>query len=175
MAAPDVSSRSLQDLYSLADRVAIVTGGARGIGAAIASRLAEAGAAVAVADINIELAQQTAEKLAAGGARVVAVAIDVTDPASVNTAVATVRSELGEIAILINNAGLLGDSAPLTELDDELFDQVMRVNVKGPINCSRAVAPFMIGAGSGVIVNIASTASYRVPNPGTRQSREVGL
>lgn len=167
MIAPDHSSRRLDDLYSLTGRIALVTGAARGIGQSIAARLAEAGATVVIADINAALAAETAAELEAGGATATALALDVTDHLAVGIIVDQVHAAYDRIDILVNNAGLLGSSAPVTELDDDLFDRVMRVNVKGAINCSRAVAPVMIAAQSGVIVNIASTASYRVPNPGT--------
>ncbi|GAA1510977.1 SDR family NAD(P)-dependent oxidoreductase [Nocardioides humi] len=166
--APDVSNRSLADLYSLAGRVALVTGGGRGIGAAVATRLAEAGAAVAIADIDESLATETAEKLAAGGATAVAVAMDVTSPESTRQAVAAVRSRLGEIDILVNNAGLLGVPSPYDQIADEDFDRTMAVNVRGVLNVSRVVGPLMVAASRpGVIINMASTATYRYPNPGT--------
>ncbi|MFD9665126.1 SDR family NAD(P)-dependent oxidoreductase [Rhodococcus sp. NPDC059968] len=168
MVARDVSSRSLADLYSLNGRVALVTGGGRGLGAAIAARLAEAGATIAIADIDMLLAQESAEKIAAGGAKAVAVHMDVTSPESTIDAVQSIRDQLGEIDILINNAGLLGVPSPYNEIKDEDFDRVLAVNVRGVLNVSRVVAPLMVAAGrEGVIINIASTASYRVPNPGT--------
>lgn len=167
MIAPDVSGRSLLDLLSLQGRVALVTGGARGIGEAIAARLAEAGAHVAIGDVRSDLGRETADRLAAR-TKTTFVELDVTSRASVERAVAAVTDELGEIDILVNNAGLLGASAALADIDEEVFDRVLQVNVRGAVNCSRAVSSRMMAQGRpGVIVNIASTASYRVPNPGT--------
>jgi NAD(P)-dependent dehydrogenase (short-subunit alcohol dehydrogenase family) len=167
MAAPDVSSRSLEDLMSLQGRVALVTGGGRGIGKAIAARLVEAGATVALGDMDLDGTKAAAEEISAAGGRAIALELDVTSEDSARAAVAAVLGELGSLDILINNAGLMPPPSPLAEVEDEEFERVMGVNVSGVLRMTRAVAPAMIEQGRGVILNLASTASYRVPNPGT--------
>jgi NAD(P)-dependent dehydrogenase (short-subunit alcohol dehydrogenase family) len=168
MPAPNVSDRSLLDLFSLKGRVALVTGGARGIGEAICRRLQEAGAAVALADIDLQAAQATAAALAASGGRVEAFAIDVTDRASVDSCFQAVNASFGQVNILVNNAGILSFPSSFIDVDPEVWERTMAVNVTGVLNCSRVFARRLIDAGEGgVIFNLASTASFRVPNPGT--------
>src|SRR2546430_14375712 len=100
MAAPDVSSRSLAELISLAGRTAVVTGGGKGIGAAVSRRLAEAGAGVMVADIDKAAAEQVAEEITAAGGRAIGVELDVTDSAAVEAVVGRAVVELGGLDIL---------------------------------------------------------------------------
>jgi NAD(P)-dependent dehydrogenase (short-subunit alcohol dehydrogenase family) len=167
MTAPDVSARSITDLMSLERRVALVTGGAQGIGLAIAARLSEAGASVMLADRQRDLAEQSAAKLGAAGRTASAVALDVRSDASALEAVAATLERFGRIDILINNAGLMPPPSPLGEVDSDELASVMDVNVAGVVRMTRAVIPALVEQGSGVIVNLASTASFRVPNPGT--------
>ena len=166
--APDVSGRSLEDLYRLDGRVALVTGGARGIGEAVARRLAEAGAPVVIGDFRIDHAEETAASIRAAGASAIAVALDVTDEGSIREGLDEAVARVGPIDILINNAGVMPPPAMLVDIDTDEWDRVFAVNVTGLVKVSREVARRMIDArNGGVIVNLASTASYRVPNPGT--------
>jgi len=168
MPVPDVSARSLLDLFSLEGRTALVTGGARGIGEAIARRLLEAGATVALADLDLEATRATAASLAAAGGTIEPFALDVTDQASIDTCFAAVNASLGQVNILINNAGILSRPSSFIEVDPAVWAQTMAVNVTGVLNCSRVFARNLIESGDpGVIFNLASTASFRVPNPGT--------
>jgi len=135
------------------DRVAIITGAARGIGLAIAQRLHGDGAAVVLTDIDGEKASAEAEGL---GARALPVTLDVTDPECVQRMVCQVLERWGRIDVLVNNAGIAGQALPVTEYSLEEWHRVMAVNVDGVFLCTRAVLPHMLERGSGRIVNIAS-------------------
>ncbi len=142
----------------LPDRVAIVTGAARGIGRAIAERLYAAGARLVIADIDLGAARATATAIDAAGTRVIAVRTDVTDGASVDALAAAAITAFGRIDILVNNAGITGRSVPLWELDFATWAAVLDVNLSGVFRCCRAVIEHMRANGSGAIVNIASIA-----------------
>jgi NAD(P)-dependent dehydrogenase (short-subunit alcohol dehydrogenase family) len=146
----------------LEGKVAIVAGGARGIGRAYSSGLAAAGAAVLVADLLEEEGRQTAKTIEADGGRAIFVDVDVTDVASTERMAATAAAELGGVDILVNNAAVFAglSPVPLTELSVERWTRVMDVNVKGVWLCTRAVVPHMRSRGGGVIVNQASIAAY---------------
>ena len=139
----------------LADRKAVVTGGAQGIGRAIVERFLDSGASVAIWDRDLVLARKTAEAL---GARVVAVSCDGTDLKDVERARDDTVKALGRIDILVNNAGIAGPNAPTWEYPVDGWSQVMRINLDGPFHCCRAVVPVMIAQNYGRIVNIASIA-----------------
>ncbi|MEO7143795.1 MAG: SDR family NAD(P)-dependent oxidoreductase [Bryobacteraceae bacterium] len=141
--------------FSLEGQTAIVTGAATGIGEAIARRLAEAGAAVAAADLNGAGAAEVARSI--GGAAF-GVEIDVANRASVERAVADVLARTGRIDVLVNNAGIGGKAAPLWEQTDEDWRRVVDINLFGVFYCSRAVISHMRGRKYGRIVNIASIA-----------------
>jgi NAD(P)-dependent dehydrogenase (short-subunit alcohol dehydrogenase family) len=162
----DVSTSPLGELLSLSGRRALVTGGARGLGKAIALRLAEAGADVAVADIDGALAEDAASDIASRtGVRVVGVRMDVTDAASVRTATAEAVAALGGVEIWINNAGVF-PSIPVLETADDAWERVFAVNTRGVFNGSREAARQMATQASGVIVNIVSTAGFEGTAPG---------
>ena len=145
----------IRDLVGLEDRVAIVTGGARGIGRETAEMLARAGAHVAVADLDKATAEATAATMAAAGFRAFAITVDVADEASVDAMVeATLESE-GRVDILINNAGI-AIRRPAVELALGDWDKVVAVNMTGAFLCARAAARPMTAAGGGAIVNVAS-------------------
>jgi 2-hydroxycyclohexanecarboxyl-CoA dehydrogenase len=139
------------------DRVAMVTGGARGIGAGIGRALAAAEFAVAVCDLDSESAGETASGLCDAGARAIAVQTDVSDATSVRAAVAEIASRLGPVDVLVNNAGIdviefFVDSVEST------WDALIAVNLKGTLLCCRAVLDAMIERGAGRIVNLGSDA-----------------
>ncbi len=136
----------------MADRVAIVTGGASGIGRATVLRLAAEGARVAVCDLNSEGAGQVAAQV--GG---LAVAMDVTDTASVRAGVATTVERLGPPDVLVNAAGW-DRIARFLETDEAFWDQVIAINFRGVVATCHAVLPFMVERGSGSVVNVASEA-----------------
>ncbi|WP_199043328.1 3-oxoacyl-ACP reductase FabG [Glycomyces salinus] len=139
-------------------RTAVVTGAARGIGAATARRLAADGHAVAVLDLAEDQAAATAESIAADGGRALPVGVDVADADSVEAAVARVRTELGEPAILVNNAGILRDNL-LFKMTPDDWDAVLGVHLRGAFLMSKAVQSSMVDAGWGRIVNLSSTSA----------------
>jgi 2-hydroxycyclohexanecarboxyl-CoA dehydrogenase len=141
-------------LRGLKDKVVLVTGAARGIGFAIASRLAEEGARVAIADIDADGAAKAAAGL---GQHAIAVRIDVTASASIKAGVAEVAAKLGPVEVLVNNAGW-DKIEPFVQSDESTWDRVLAINLRGPIACIRAVLDPMIEARSGKIVSIASDA-----------------
>lgn len=166
-AVADVSSRSIAELVSLAGRSAVVTGGARGLGKAIARRLAEAGANVLIGDLDAALATEAAADLDAQfAARVIGIGMDVSDTASVIAAADKACAELGGIDIWVNNAGIF-PAIPLTDMPDKVWDDVLAVNTRGTFAGAREAARRMIAADRpGVIVNIASTAGFKGIAPG---------
>lgn len=139
--------------FSITDQVAVVTGGGRGIGAAIAGRLRQAGAAVAVFDRDAESADRVAAQV--GG---LAVSGDVCNEADAVAAIARVEAELGPVSILVNNAGITGRTDVSWNLGVDEVRAVLDVNVIGPFVFSKAVAPGMIQRRYGRIVNVASIA-----------------
>jgi NAD(P)-dependent dehydrogenase (short-subunit alcohol dehydrogenase family) len=142
-----------------ADRVAIVTGGASGIGLAISERLAEDGLAVAILDRDGDAAAAAAAKLAGGGATAIGLTADVTDRAQIEAAVARVREQLSAATVLVNSAGLDGFDRFL-DITPDLWHRIIEVNLTGTFNCCQAVVPDMIGAGWGRIVNISSSSAH---------------
>jgi 2-hydroxycyclohexanecarboxyl-CoA dehydrogenase len=138
-------------------RVALVTGGGGGIGAAIAAALAADGHAIAVADLRLEAAGESAERVAAAGGHAASLEVDVTDGGSVAQAIARAGRDLGPVEILVNNAGW-DELKPFVETDEEFWDRVIAINFKGCLHTTRAALPGMIERGYGRIVNIASDA-----------------
>jgi 2-hydroxycyclohexanecarboxyl-CoA dehydrogenase len=139
------------------DRVAIVTGGAQGIGEAIVRRLASEGSQVAILDVQPSKAQKVATDIVTAGGRALAVEMDITNSQDVKRAVKEVEDRLGHIDILINNAGW-DKAAPFIQLTEEVWDKVIAINLRGPIAVTRAVLDGMIERKYGRIVNIASDA-----------------
>jgi len=162
MPVADVSERSIHQLVSLEGRRAVVTGGANGIGAATAQRLAEAGALVLIGDLDEAAAQATADRVAAAtGQKVLAVPVDASDERSVVELADRAVADLGGIDIWVNNAGIF-PPGPLLELSAEGWDAVLDVNLRGAFLGSREAARRMVEQGSGGgIVNITSTAAFR--------------
>jgi 3-oxoacyl-[acyl-carrier protein] reductase len=142
-------------MFELTGKIAIVTGAATGIGEVIARRLTNAGARVAVADIDFDAARAAAEGIGGGA---FAVELDVTKSDNVAAAVAQVIESAGTIDILVNNAGIAGKAAPIWEQTDTDWLRVMDININGPFYMCRAVMPYMRAKGYGRIVNIASIA-----------------
>ncbi|RLU11373.1 sorbitol dehydrogenase [Pseudomonas prosekii] len=136
----------------------LITGSARGIGRAFAQAYIDEGATVAIADINLERAQITADEL---GPNAYAVTMDVTDQTSIDAAIATVVGKVGKLDILINNAALF-DLAPITEITRDSFDRLFSINVAGTLFTLQAAARQMIAQGhGGKIINMASQAGRR--------------
>jgi 2-hydroxycyclohexanecarboxyl-CoA dehydrogenase len=140
---------------SLKGRVAVVTGAGSGIGRACALRLAEDTAKVAIWDINLAGAEETAQMIRDAGGTALALEVDCSDKAAIHAAAAEVRAELGPIAI--NNAGI-APFTPFLETDDELFDKVIRINLRGPWLVTKEVVPGMLEAGWGRVINITSSS-----------------
>ncbi len=150
---------SALDLFRLDGRVALITGGTKGLGLSMAVGLASAGADVAIASRNGEEAEREAEKVAnESGRRTLGIVCDVTIEDQVDAMVERTVAELGRVDILVSNAGI-NVRGPIEELAPEDFDAVMATNVRGPWLCARAVAPHMRRAGYGRVINIGSTLS----------------
>ncbi len=147
----------MSNKIDLNGRFAIVTGGAQGIGRAIAERFLQSGAAVAIWDRDLALAKKTAAELKTRG-RVMACGVDVANYPGVEQARETTLAAFGRIDILVNNAGIGGPTSTTWEYPLEAWRQVMAVNLDGSFHCCRAIVPHMIANNYGRIVNIASVA-----------------
>lgn len=148
------------------DKVGIVTGAGGGIGQAYAEALAREGAAVVVADINVEGAQRVADGIKAEGGNALAVRVDVSDPASAKEMADTTLAEFGGIDYLVNNAAIFGGMKLdfLVTVDPEYYKKFMSVNLDGALWCTRAVYKKMAKRGGGAIVNQSSTAAWLYSN-----------
>ena len=160
---------------SLQGRVAVVTGGGSGIGRAIAKRLAEDTAKIAVWDINLAGAEETAQMIRDAGGTAIAINADCSDKTAIHAAAERTRTELGTIAILVNNAGIAPFN-PFLETDDELFDKVIRINLRGPWLMTKECLPDMLAAGWGRVINITSSSVQTgSPTQGHYVSSKGGL
>jgi 3-oxoacyl-[acyl-carrier protein] reductase len=155
-------------------RVAIVTGGARGIGAATAQRLAADGFAVAVVDLKAEEAQGTVDAITAAGGRALAVGADVGDAGQVQAAVERIAAELGPPVVLVNNAGVTKDNL-LFKMSEADWDMVMHVHLRGSFLMSRAAQRYMTEAGWGRIVNLSSTSALGNRGQANYSTAKAGL
>ena len=139
-------------------KTAIVTGAARGIGAAVAKRLADDGLAVAVLDLDADACADTVKAITDKGGKAIAVGANVADEASVNAAVEKVAAELGAPTVVVNNAGITRDNL-LFKMTVEDWDAVMAVHLRGAFNVTKAAQKYMVDAGWGRIVNLSSTSA----------------
>lgn len=159
--------------YDLNNRVAIVTGGAQGIGLAVAERMMESGAQMAIWDRDAERLAKTAEDLKG---RAFAVEVDIADSASIANGVEKTLEKFGKIDILVNNAALIGPNATVVEYPDEEFEAVVAVGLTGTFKVSKAVVPHMSKAGYGRIVNVSSVAGKEGnPNACAYSSTKAGV
>ncbi|MHA4815347.1 3-oxoacyl-ACP reductase FabG [Streptomyces aculeolatus] len=159
---------------STTGRVAIVTGAARGIGAATAVRLAREGRAVAVLDLDEGACAETVEQITAAGGTALAVGCDVSDAAAVEAAVARVAAELGPPVVLVNNAGVLRDNL-LFKMSEDDWDTVMSVHLRGAFLMSRACQKHMVDAGFGRIVNLSSSSALGNRGQSNYSAAKAGL
>ena len=148
----------------LKDKVALITGGARGIGRAIALTFAREGADIVVADVNLEIAQQTVLEIQDLGRKAMALEMDVTSYEKVEEGVNKILDKMGKVDILVNNAGITKDNL-LLRMSQADWDAVINVNLKGTFNCIKAVTKPMIKQRSGRIISIASIIGL-MGNPG---------
>jgi len=147
-------------MTDLTDRVALVTGAAQGIGAAVAGTLFRDGARVAVADVRVEAARQTSASIDPAGTRAVPVEVDVRSRESVARAFEAAETALGPVDVLVNNAAITAQGS-VWEIAPEEWDDVLAVNLRGTLLCSQIAGPAMAGRGFGRIVNLASLAGQQ--------------
>ena len=154
-------------------RNAIVTGGAQGIGLAIVKRLVASGAKVRIWDVDDRLLARTIATL---GSAVTGDAIDVADAAAVERGIKSALEALAKIDVFVNNAGIAGATKPVAEYPVEEWEKVIRIDLTGPFLCCRAVAPHMVKAGYGRIVNVASIAGKEGnPNAAAYSAAKAGV
>lgn len=168
-------TRETQSTPSLQGKVAIVTGGGRGLGQAICQMLSEAGAIAIVADIQKDLAEKVSQDIQQEGGKAKAFQLDVSNAEQVESAIGQIVNQYGHLDILINNAGI-DVTLPVDELTVQDWERIMAVNLNGPFIMSKYVIPYMKQQGSGHIVNIASTAAKRTwPNASAYHASKWGL
>ena len=155
-------------------RTAIVTGAAQGIGAATAQRLAADGLQVAVLDLDADRAQPVVDAITAAGGTALAVGADVSDPASVDAAVAKIAEELGAPTVVVNNAGIIRDNL-LFKMTVEDWDSVMAVHLRGAFNTVKAAQKYMTEAKFGRIVNLSSTSAQGNRGQANYSAAKAGL
>jgi NAD(P)-dependent dehydrogenase (short-subunit alcohol dehydrogenase family) len=153
------------DRFSLKGRVAVVTGGAQGIGLACVEALSEAGAYVYIADRNLKIAQEAQAAMKAKGYAAGVIEMEVTDSKQVDAAAARVMAEKGRLDILVCNAGIARSQTPAEDVTDEHWLNVIDVNLNGLFWCCRAFGKTMLAAGRGSIINIGSMSGFIVNKP----------
>jgi 2-dehydro-3-deoxy-L-rhamnonate dehydrogenase (NAD+) len=165
----------MSNQIDLTGRTAVVTGAAQGIGFAIAQRLAVSGARLVLWDRDTELLDKAAQALADQG-KAVAVAVDQTDFAGVEKALAQSEAEAGSIDILVNNAGISGPTMPVADYPVEEWRKILDIDLNGPFYCCKVVVPGMIRRGYGRIVNVASIAGKEGnPNAAAYSAAKAGV
>ena len=159
--------------YDLTGRVAVVTGGAQGIGFAVARRMAASGAHIAIWDRDGELAEQAAQSL---GPQARAYRVDVTDGAAMLAAAQAVRAAQGSIGLLVSSAGIAGNNAKVMDYDPAEWQRILDINLTGTFHACRAVLPQMVAQGYGRIVTVASIAGKEGnPNAGAYSASKGGV
>jgi 3-oxoacyl-[acyl-carrier protein] reductase len=144
----------------LKDKVAVITGGGRGIGREIARRFAREGASVVIADLDETSAREVAAEIEAGGGQALALRLDVADPQLVTAAIDATRQRFGRVDVLVNNAGI-GSCEPVLDLTLAEWERNLRINLTGTFLCAQAAARVMVEQGGGRIINIASISGQR--------------
>ena len=164
------------DSKDLNGQVAVVTGAGRGIGAAIATKLASLDAIVVLCGRTLKMLQATATRISDAGGSSEAIACDVADLKSVEALVATVEQKYGRADILVNNAGIGGFAGPLHEMTPETWEKILNTNLRGVFYGIRTFAPIMIRGGGGHVVNISSLAGKNpLPNGAAYAASKWGL
>jgi NAD(P)-dependent dehydrogenase (short-subunit alcohol dehydrogenase family) len=163
---------NILEQFSLRNKVSIVTGGARGLGKAMAQSLAQAGSDIVIADLDLETAKQTTDWLASEGTRTLAVRVDVTDPTDVEKMTEEILSKLGHIDVLFNNAGI-AQWVNIEEMSLEDWRRMMSVNLDSVFIVSKAVGKVMIRQGKGSIVNTSSMSGVIVNTPQSQAAYNV--
>ncbi len=159
----------------LRGRVAVVTGGARGIGLAVARRMVNSGASVSIWDMDPAKTEESRAALAAEG-RVTAEVLDLTDEIAIAEATAKTLAAHGKIDVLVNNAGITGGNMPVTDIPPEQWRRVIEVNLTAPFLVARAVVPHLVANGWGRVVNVASVAGKEGnPNAAHYSASKAGL
>jgi len=157
----------MTNYLDLSNKVALVTGASSGIGAAAARVLADLGADVAITYLNNQAgAETTRDKMAAMGRRAIAIHADVREAQQITTTVSQVTEELGPIDILVNNAGSLVARKTNVAMTEELWNDVINLNLTSAMTCTRVVAPSMVARKSGAIINVVSIAAHTGGGPG---------
>lgn len=157
-----MTSQRASQLFDLTDKVAIITGGAGGIGTVYGRALANAGASIVLADLNGDAAEDEAARLVGDGFSAIGVHVDITDPESATAMAAAATAWFGGIDILVNNAALMSEipKLPLLDIPTDWFERIMRVNVMGAVVCTRSVRDSMIERGGGRIINGSSAGGF---------------
>jgi len=158
----------------MSGKVAVVTGGARGIGAAVSVRLAADGFAVAVLDLEEASCKDTVERITAAGGKALAVGTDVSDAAAVAAAVERIAAELGPPVVLVNNAGVIRDNL-LFKMTDDDWETVMAVHLRGAFLMSRACQKYMVDQNWGRVVNLSSTSALGNRGQANYSAAKAGL
>ena len=163
---------NILEQFSLRNKVSIITGGARGLGKAMAQSLAQAGSDIVIADLDLETAKQTADWLISEGGRTLAVRVDVTDPADVDKMTDEILSKLGRIDVLFNNAGI-SQWVNIEEMSLEDWRRIMSVNLDSVFIVSKTVGKVMIKQGKGSIINTSSMSGVIVNTPQSQAAYNI--
>lgn len=149
----------------LSNRVAIITGGARGIGKGIALKFADEGCSIVIADVLVNEAGKTVEQISQKGREAIFVQCDVSKSRQVQDLVDQTINRFGKVDILVNNAGIAGAVKSIVDVSEEEWDRLLAINLKGVFLCCKAVVPYMKKKGYGKIINISSSAAVAPPAP----------